>query len=57
MSNRLAEVRQRTIEQIIQGAKKQGAKSIEVRVGKATVVIPLCEDDDKPVAAEKEITL
>jgi hypothetical protein len=41
----------------MRGARKQGAKSIEVRVGPATVVIPLSEDDDKPVAPEKEISL
>ena len=57
MSNRPAEVRQRTIEQIMRGARKQGAKSIEVRVGTATVIIPLCEDDKKPVAPEEQITL
>jgi hypothetical protein len=44
MSNRPAEVRQRTIEQIMRGALKQGAKSI---------VIPL-EDDQKPIATEME---
>jgi hypothetical protein len=53
VSNRPAEVRQRTIEQIMRGARKQGAKSIEVRVGMATVVIPL-EDDQKPAATEME---
>jgi hypothetical protein len=57
VSNRPAEVRQRTIEQIMRGARKQGAKQIELHIGEATVVIPLCEDDDKPVAPDKEITL
>ena len=57
MSNRPAEVRQRTIEQIMRGARKQGAKQIELHIGEATVVIPLVEDEQKPVAKEEQITL
>ena len=57
MSNRPAEVRQRTIEQIMRGARKQGAKQIELHIGEAMVVIPLVEDDKKPVAPEEQITL
>jgi hypothetical protein len=58
MSNKPVRVRQRELETVIRGARNQGAKSIEVRIGKeASVVIPLCEDEQKPVAADKEITL
>jgi hypothetical protein len=58
MSNRPSRVRQREIQQVIRGAKKEGAKQIEVRIGKeASVIIPLCEDEQKPIAPDKEITL
>jgi hypothetical protein len=58
MGNKPSRVRQREIQQIIRGAQKEGAKQIEIRIGKeASVIIPLCEDDKKPIAVEKEISL
>jgi hypothetical protein len=57
MSNRPSRVRQREIQQVICGAKKEGAKQVEVRIGEAFVIIPLCKDDEKPVATEEEISL
>ena len=57
MSNRPSRVRQREIQQVIRGAKKEGAKQVELRIGEASVIIPLCEDDNKSVAPEEQITL
>jgi len=58
MGNKPVRVRQREIETVIKGARNQGAKSIELRIGKeASVIIPLCEDEQKPVAPEEQITL
>jgi hypothetical protein len=57
MSNRPSRIRQREIQQVIRGAKKEGAKKVELRIGEASVIIPLCEDDRKPVAPEEQITL
>jgi hypothetical protein len=58
MGNKPSRVRQREIQQIIRGARNEGAKQIELRIGKeASVIIPLCEDDKKPVASEEQITL
>jgi hypothetical protein len=57
MGNKPVRMRQREIETVIRGARNQGAKSIELRIGKeASVVIPL-DDDQKVVAADEEITL
>jgi hypothetical protein len=53
-----ARVRQRDIQTIIRGAQKEGAKRIEIRIGTdASVIIPLCEDEQKPVAKEEQISL
>jgi hypothetical protein len=58
MGNKPVRVRQREIETVIKGARNQGAKSIELRIGKeASVIIPLCEDEQKPIAPDKEISL
>ena len=58
MGNKPSRVRQREIQQIIRGAQKEGAKQIEIRIGKdASVIISLCEDDKKSVANEEQITL
>jgi hypothetical protein len=54
MGNKPSRVRQREVELMIRGARNEGCKQITIRWG---VVIPLGDDDDKPVAAEKEISL
>ena len=58
MGNKPSRVRQREIQQVIRGARNEGAKQIEIRIGTdASVIIPLCEDEQKPIAPDKEITL
>ena len=58
MGNKPSRVRQREIQQVIRGARNEGAKQIEIRIGKeASVIIDLCKDEQKPIAGEKEITL
>ena len=57
MGNKPSRVRQREIQQIIRGARKEGAKRIELHIGEeASVIIPL-QDEQKPVAKEEQITL
>jgi hypothetical protein len=59
MGNKPSRVRQREIQQVIRGARNEGAKRIEVHIegNKASVIIPLVEDEQKPVAPDKQITL
>ena len=58
MGNKPSRVRQREVELMIRGARNEGCKQIEIRWGTdASVIIPLVEDDAKPVEADKEISL
>jgi len=50
MSGRPALIRQREAKQIIQAAKKAGAKDVIVRIGEVSLTINLA--DDKPIAPE-----
>ena len=55
MGNKPSRVRQREVELMIRGARNEGCKQIELRIGTQTVVIiPLRDDDTKLVAAEIE---
>jgi hypothetical protein len=43
---------------VIRGARKEGVASVEIKIGKeASVIIPLVEDEQKPVADEEGIVL
>ena len=56
MGNKPVRVRQRELETVIRGARNQGAKSIELRIGKeASVVIPLVDGDQKPIVGNDQI--
>jgi hypothetical protein len=58
MGNKPSRVRQREVELMIRGARNEGCKQITIRWGTdASVVIPLVEDEEKPVAPEEQITL
>jgi hypothetical protein len=58
MGNKPSRVRQREVELMIRGARNEGCKQITIRWGTdASVIIPLVEDEQKPVAGEKEISL
>jgi hypothetical protein len=55
MSGRPAVIRQRDCKQIINAAKKAGARQVQVNLpGGTSIVIPLVPDDDKPVADTNE---
>jgi hypothetical protein len=57
LSGRPSRVRQREIQQIVRGAMKAGAKQVEIQVGDARVIVPLCPQDEKPVETGEEISL
>jgi hypothetical protein len=52
MSGRPAVIRQRDSKQIINAAKKAGAKSVEFRYGEVTAIIRLAESSDAPIAPD-----
>jgi len=57
MSGRPALIRQRDSKQIINAAKKAGAKRVEFRIGTVPVIVHLVELDEKPIAETEQITL
>ena len=57
MSGRPAVIRQRDSKQIINAAKKAGAKRVEFRIGTVPVIVHLVESDEKPIAETEQITL
>ena len=57
MSGRPAEIRQRECKQIINAAKKAGAKGVEFRIGNVPVIVHLTEPDHTPAAKDEQITL
>jgi hypothetical protein len=57
MSGRPAVIRQRDSKQIINAAKKAGAKRVEFRIGDVPVIVHLTESDEAPAAKDEQITL
>ena len=57
MSGRPALIRQRDSKQIINAAKKAGAKRVEFRIGTVPVIVHLNEPDDTLAAKDEQITL
>lgn len=57
MSGRPAVIRQRDSKQIINAAKKAGARRVEFRIGDVPVIVHLTESDDTPAAKDEQITL
>jgi hypothetical protein len=55
MSGRPALIRQREAKQIIQAAKKAGAKDVTVRIGEVSLTINLA--DEKAPVEEEDVTL
>jgi hypothetical protein len=55
MSGRPAKIRQRDAKQILEAAKKAGAKNAEFRMGDVSVIINLA--DQKVVESDEPITL
>jgi len=52
VSGRPALVRSRDVKAVIQAARKSGLKQVIVNVDRASIVIPLVPDEEKPVAAD-----
>jgi len=57
MSNRPAAFTEADVRRTIRAAKKEGAPKVEVRRGDTSVIVHLCEPDQKPVEADEEISL
>jgi len=57
MSGRPALIRQRDCKQIINAAKKAGAKGVEFRIGAIPVIVHLTEPDQAAAKADEEIKL
>ena len=57
MSGRPAVIRQRDSKQIINAAKKAGAKRVEFRIGDVPVIVHLTEPDHTPASKDEQITL
>jgi len=58
MSGKPAAITQAEVKRVIRAAKREGVRQVEVRTrGGASVIIPLCEPDQKPIAADEEISL
>ena len=56
MSGRPALIRQRDVKQIVNAAKRAGAKDVEVKIGDVKLTIHLADDDKQPTE-EDEVTL
>jgi len=57
MSNRPATFTEGDLKRAIRAAKKEGAPKVEVRRGETSVIVHLCEPDQKPVETDEEISL
>jgi len=57
MSNRPATFTEADLKRAIRAAKKEGAPKVEVRRGETSVIVHLCEPDQKPVETDEEISL
>jgi glutamine phosphoribosylpyrophosphate amidotransferase len=57
MAGRPAIIRQRDVRQVIEAARKAGAKDVELRIGTVPVIIHLCTTDQNSIAPEEQIRL
>jgi hypothetical protein len=57
MSGRPAAFTQADVQRAIKAAKKEGLATVEVRKGDTSVILHLCEPEQKPVASDEEISL
>jgi len=57
MSGKRAAFTEPDVRRVIRAAKKEGLRRVEVRVGGASVIIPLCPEDQKSIEADEEISL
>ena len=53
-----AAITQADVKRVIRAARKEGVRQVEVRIrDKASVIIPLCEPEQKSVEPEEQIRL
>jgi hypothetical protein len=57
MSNGPAAFTEADLKRAIRAAKKEGAPKVEVRRGETSVIVHLCEPDQKPVETDEQIRL
>jgi hypothetical protein len=57
MSGRPAAFTQADVQRAIRAAKKEGLATVEVRRGDTSVILQLCEPDQKSVESDEEISL
>jgi len=57
MSGKLAAFAEADVKPVIGAAKKEGLRRVEVRMGEASAIVPLREEDQKPVETDEEISL
>ena len=57
MGNRPAAFTQADVQRAIKAARKEGLATVEVRRGDTSVILQLCEPDQKSVESDEEISL
>jgi hypothetical protein len=57
MSGRPAAFTQADVQRAIRAAKKEGLATVEVRRGETSVILHLCEPEQKNIAPDEQITL
>ena len=57
MSGKLAAFAEADVKPVIGAAKKEGLRRVEVRMGEASAIVPLREEDQKPVETDEEISV
>jgi hypothetical protein len=46
---------QREVLQLLNGARRAGAREVQFRIGELSVIVPLCVDDDEKSIAEADV--
>ena len=58
MSGKPAAITEADVKRVIRAARKEGVRQVELRTrGGASVIIPLCEPEQKSVEPEEQIRL
>ncbi len=58
MSGKAAAITETDVKRVIRAARNEGVRQVEVRIrDEASVIIPLCEPEQKPVEIDEEISL
>jgi len=57
VSARRAAFTQADVQRVIKAAKKEGLATVEVRKGDTSVILHLCQPEQKPIETDEEISL